>query len=121
MKSRSPDEQAAHGLPPPPAPTARDANPWQISSPPDGVKAEPRRRRALGRAPTPGSLEPRHGRRPRSSWIPLLMLFAVVGTGMEKAIQAFRDGDVETALGALVVFAVVAAVALRRLLKQRSD
>lgn len=49
------------------------------------------------------------------------MLFAVVGTGMQKAIQAFRDGDVETALGALVVFAVVAAVALRRVLKQRSD
>jgi len=54
-------------------------------------------------------------------WIPLLVLFAIVGTGVQMAVRAMWEGDVETAIGALVVFAMVAAVALRRILKSRSD
>ena len=46
MKTRSRDPDTTHGLPPPPAPTARDANPWTLGGgavvgPIEGV--EPRR------------------------------------------------------------------------------
>ena len=60
--------------------------------------------------------------RPRSlPWIPLLVLFTIVGTGVQMAIRAMWEGDVETAIGALVIFAMVAAVALRRIFKRKSD
>jgi hypothetical protein len=90
MKTRSSDEQIRHGLPPPLAPTASDANPWQMSSPPAGSKPEPR--------------HPRARRLARSlPWIPLMSLFAVAGTGVQTAIRALWSGEVETAIGALVI------------------
>jgi hypothetical protein len=120
MKTRSSDEQIRHGLPPPPAPTASDANPWQMSSPPAGSKPEPRHPRAPGWPPAHRTPEQRARRRARSlPWIPLMILFAVAGTGVQTAIRALWEGDVETAIGALVIFAVVAVVALRRILKTK--
>ena len=122
MKTRSSDEQVRHGLPPPPAPTASDANPWQTSSPAGGSKREPRHPRAPGWPPAPRTPGQRDHRRSRSlPWVPLLILFAIVGTGVQTAIRALWEGDVATAAGALVVFAVVAIVAVRRILKRRSD
>jgi hypothetical protein len=47
------------------------------------------------------------------------MLFAIAGTGVQIAIRALAEGDVETAIGALVILAVVAVVALRRILKAK--
>lgn len=47
------------------------------------------------------------------------MLFFILGTGIQMAIRALSEGDVETAAGALVILAVVAVVALSRLLKRR--
>jgi len=52
-------------------------------------------------------------------WIPLLILFSIAATGVQMAIRALWAGDVETAIGALVIFAVVAIVAVRRILKTR--
>jgi len=120
MKTRSSDEQVRNGLPPPPAPTANDANPWQMSSPAAGTKTGPRHPRARGWPPTPRM----PGQRARSRslpWIPLLVLFVIVGTGVQMGIRAMWEGDVETAIGALVILAMVAAVALRRIFKSRSD
>jgi hypothetical protein len=120
MKTRSSDEQIRHGLPPPLAPTASDANPWQMSSPAGGSKPEPRHPRARGRPPTPGTPGKHDRRRSRSvPWIPLMILIAIVGTGVQTAIRALWEGEVETAIGALVILAVVAFVALRRILKNR--
>ena len=86
-----------------------------------GQQHEARHPRARGRprarSPQPGPA----GRKRRTPWIPLLVLFAIVGTGVQMAIRALMEGDVETAIGALVIFAVVAVVALRRILKRRSD
>lgn len=47
------------------------------------------------------------------------MLFFIIGTGVQMAIRALAEGDVRTAAGALVIFAVVAIVALGRLVKRR--
>lgn len=48
-----------------------------------------------------------------------MILFAIVATGVQSAIRALQEGDVERAIGALVIFAVVVAVGLRRMLKKR--
>lgn len=121
MKTRTSDQQPGHGLPPPPAPTARDANPWQMSSGAGGSRPEPRGAGEPGWPPLRGA--PRRSpaaREPRTPWIPLLILLAVLGAGVRTAIDALSEGDVETAIAALVIFAVVAVVGLRRLLKQRN-
>lgn len=121
MKTRSSDEQVRQGLPPPPAPTASDANPWQMSPPSGGSKHEARHPRAPGGPPAPRTPGQRTRRRSSSlPWLPLLILFAIVGTGMQTAIRALWEGEVEKAIGALVIFAVLAVVALRRILKRRS-
>jgi len=86
-----------------------------------GRQPESRHPRPRGRV-RPGSQKPGpSGRHRRTPWIPLLILFAIVGTGVQMAIRALVEGDVETAIGALVIFAVVAVVASRRILKRRSD
>jgi hypothetical protein len=120
MKTRTSDQQPGHGLPPPPAPTARDANPWPMSSTPTGMPPPPRHPRASGRRPSPpvsagGAARPRRA----LPWIPLVVLFFILGTGVQMAIRALSEGDVETAAGALVILAVVALVALGRLVKGR--
>lgn len=120
MKTRTTDQQPGHGLPPPPAPTARDANPWPMSSSPTGMPPPPRHPRAAGRRAQPRSpLGDPASRKRALPWIPLLVLFFILGTGVQMAIRALSEGDVETAAGALVILAVVAVVALSRLVKRR--
>jgi len=120
MKTRSSNEQARHGLPPPPAPTASDANPWQMSSPAAGSTRGPRHPRSPGWPPTPRTPGQPGRQRPRSRlWIPLLVLFAFLGSGVQTAIRALRQGEAESAIGALVVLAVVAVFAVRRMLTRR--
>lgn len=121
MKNRSSDGQPGHGLPPPPAPTSRGANPWSISPGAGGPQHEARHPRASGWPRKPGSPKPGlAGRKRRTPWMPLLVLFAILGTGVQMAIRALVEGDVETAIGALVIFAVVAVVAVRRILERKS-
>ena len=120
MKPRSSDEPVRHPLPPPPAPTASDANPWPVSAPTGGARHGPRHPRAPGWPPAPRTPGQRIQRRPRSlPWIPLLVLFAIAGAGVQAAIRALAEGDVETAIGALVMLAVLAVFALRRILKNK--
>lgn len=122
MKTRTPDPQLGHGLPPPPAPTARDANPWPMSSSPAGTQPSPEHPRARGGRLRRRSPAGAAARRQRAlPWIPLLVLFFIIGTGVQMAIRALAEGDVETAAGALVIFAVVAIVALRRIVNRRRD
>jgi hypothetical protein len=121
MKTRTSEQQPGHGLPPPPAPTARDANPWPMSSGAGAKRHEPRHPRAPGWPPQPRASQPgTAGRRPATPWIPLLILFFVLGTGLQVAIRALAEGDVETAIGALVVCAAVAVVAVGRIFRRRT-
>jgi len=120
MKTRSSDERARHGLPPAPAPPSRDANPWKMSSPPGSGSHAPRHARAPGGPPAPHAPDERIARRAgRLPWIPLLILFVILGTSVQSAIHALQEGDVERAIGALAIMALVAAVALRRILKSK--
>ena len=114
-KTRSPDAQSPPGLPPPPAPPSRDANPWPMSAPAGSGTHVPRHPRAAGWPPAPRTPTDSAARRPRRlPWIPLLILFAILATGVQTAIRALWEGDVERAIGALVIFAVVAVVARPR-------
>jgi len=61
-----------------------------------------------GRSPVPG----RDGRR---RWVPVMILLFIAGTGVQLAIQALESGDVEAAVGALVILAMAALIAWRRL------
>jgi hypothetical protein len=114
MKTRASDGQRGDGLPAPPAPTARDANPWPMSQGAGGQAREPRHPRAPGRPPRRGSpkLGPAGGKR-RIPWIPLLYLFAIAGVVIQFAIQALWRDDVEAAIAAIVMLLFLAFAALR--------
>jgi hypothetical protein len=121
MKTRSRGEDDTHGLPPPPAPTAHDANPWEMSASPKASPKFPDLRppvRKRGARPDLSRVTP--GQRRRIRWLPLLILFFVAGTGVQLAIRALWAGDVAAAIGALVVVAFVAFVVLRRFQKRSS-
>ena len=108
------------GLPPPPAPPARDANPWRMPQGDRGRQSESRQAPAPAgsparRLPRPVPADRRRNRR----WAPLLILFFVAGTAVQLAVRALRDGDVEAAVVALVMLTMVAIVVVRRLRKRR--
>ena len=114
MKTRSSDGQRGDGLPPPPAPTARDANPWPMSEGAGGRAHEPRHPHTPGWPPKRGSPKPGPAvRKRRTPWIPVLYLFAIAGVAMQFAIRAMWHGDVEAAIGAVVMLLLLAFAALR--------
>jgi hypothetical protein len=122
MKTRASDEQARSGLPQPPAPTARDANPWQMSQSAGAKPHLPRHPRAPGWPPPPRSSELRAARRARRRpWIPVLILFFVVGSGVQMALRALAERNVESALGALLIIAAAAFLMVRRVQRARSE
>jgi len=61
-----------------------------------------------GRSPAPS----RDGQR---RWVPVMILLVIAGTGVQLAMQALESGDVEAAIGALVILAMAALIAWRRL------
>ena len=104
MKTRSGDEDDTHGLPPPPAPTAHDANPWEMSASPKASPKFPDLRppvRKRGARPDLSRVTPAHLR--RIPWIPLLILVFIAGTGVQLAIRALQAGDVDRALAIIAV------------------
>lgn len=52
-------------------------------------------------------------------WMPLAILVFIAGLGVQAAIQALNAGDVEAAIGVLVMVALVAFVALRAILRRK--
>jgi hypothetical protein len=130
MKTRTPAATGTPGLPPPPAPVSRDANPWPMATKPEAVKprlaipeAAPRERAE------PGAVRRRHSRagaegaaarrEPRLRWLPAMILVAVAGTALRVGVEALEAGDVESAVGALVMGAMVAFVAWRQFAGKR--
>jgi hypothetical protein len=109
MKTRNRDANTTPGLPPPPAPTSRDANPWSMGGTqvPDR-KAPPPAAATPGRPtrfPTgpPSSVEPR--RRPV---VPLVILAFVAATALGLVADALKSGRLEDAIGPVVTVVFVA-------------
>ena len=114
MKTRPPDAAGKPALPPPPAPTSRDANPWSMSS---GAIA-PARTRPHPRAPErpqgatgAAGTGPRHASRTR--WMPLAVLLFIAGLGVQMVLVGLERGEWEAAIGALVMLAMVALMVVR--------
>lgn len=120
MKTKPPGAHDKSTLPPPPAPPARDANPWTISDVPGagratGPRGEPVRRRRF----EPDLSRARPGRERPVRFMPLAVLLFIAGAGVNLALQALREGNVEAAIGALVVVGLVAFVLVRRLVARK--
>ena len=109
MKTRNRDANTTPGLPPPPAPTSRDANPW-----PMGETQVPDRKGQPSAAPTPrrpnrfptqppSSVEPR--RRPV---VPLVILAFIAMTAIGLVADALKSGSLEDAIGPIVTVLFVA-------------
>jgi len=120
MKTKFPGANDKPALPPPPAPPARDANPWTISDAPAAGRAtaqqSPTTRR---RRFEPDLSRARPGRERPTRFMPLAVLLFIAGAGVNLALQALREGNVEAAMGALVVVGLVAFVLVRRLVAKR--
>jgi hypothetical protein len=139
MKIRRRDTGMAEGLPPPPAPTARDANPWTISSHEARHPADPVTRPQAGAgdrgaatsrwspratsarpASTRGMERIAAGSRPRRpSLIALLVPLAIAFAAVLGFVRAFESGDYRAAIGPLMA-AAFAAFVLTRLMRRRS-
>lgn len=137
MKTRRRDTASAGGLPPPPAPTAHDANPWTISSEetrrpaapgsgPPGYGGSP----GLGTSrssspisstkPTSPPILPRKGRASRRRPLfPLVIPAAVALAAILGAVRALESGDYRAAVGPLLATAIAAFV-LMRMMRRRS-
>jgi hypothetical protein len=119
MKTRSPKAAQQTGLPPPPAPTARDANPWPMSGPtgtaPQSSRQPAPRGIQRGARGGTGGRSPAPSRSGQRRWVPVAILLFIAGTGVQLAMQALESGDLEAALGALVILAMAALIAWRRL------
>ena len=110
MKTRSQEPQAKSGLPPAPAPPARDANPWAMSSSVGGSSTlPPLRRRAQ---PDPSRPAPSH-RRPLQA-APLLVLVFMATMGLRLAVRAWQEQDYAGMFAALAILSMVAFMFWRR-------
>jgi len=103
MKTRSKEPPAKSGLPPPPAPPSRDANPWAMTSSTGDPKLS--RREVSRSAPSP--------RRPLQA-APLLVLIFMASMGLRLGFQAWRDQDYAGMFAALAILSMVAFMFWRR-------
>jgi hypothetical protein len=106
-------------LPPPPAPVARDANPWQIS----GRGGKTAQRRTSPRAPATQSMPPpappRTARHGLARFVPIAIFLAVLGSIASGAFEALRRGDRLAAIVPLIVVGIVAVGMWRSLRRSR--
>jgi hypothetical protein len=124
MKTRSRDTTTTPGLPPPPAPTARDANPWSMG------EAHDRERggippRAQAQAPTrPGRfpIKPPDTTKPRrrGAAVPLVILAFIAMTAIGLVADALESGKLEEAIGPIIAVVFVAFMIVRQLRRRRS-
>jgi hypothetical protein len=128
MKTRSRDTTTTPGLPPPPAPTSRDANPWSMGEgrAPDRTGIPPS---AHAQAPTQAPARPRRfptkppetikGRR-RGAALPLVVLGFIAMFAVGLVAEALESGDVAEAIGPIVAVVFVAFMIVRQLRRRRS-
>jgi hypothetical protein len=111
MKTRRRDTGTTTGLPPPPAPPSRDANPWTIPGPdapraparPAGATASPSPKRF------PGGPSARPGPR-RMPVFALLVLGVIAFVALGGAVHEIGSGNYADAVGPLLAVAFAAFV-----------
>jgi hypothetical protein len=109
MKTRNRDASTTPGLPPPPAPTSRDANPWSMGevhprnrTGPPPAAATPRRPTRFPTKP-PSNAEPR-----RQRAVPLVILAFIAATVIGLLADALESDNLEEAIGPIVTIVFVA-------------
>jgi hypothetical protein len=101
-------------LPPPPAPTARDANPWPISA------RQPTARRAALPGVTRGhGREPRSGRSVLPSLVAVAIALMVLVSALVRAGESSRFGDL-VGPGIALFFVLIFAVSRLRRARRRA-
>lgn len=98
-------------LPPPPAPTARDANPWSVTGAPQAPRRVPAIRAVRRR--DPGTRKLREGMRN------LLALGIVAFIIVSAALEALRGGGPEALIGMVFPLLIVGILFLARRHKSR--
>lgn len=126
MKTRQRDTRTTTGLPPPPAPPARDANPWPIGHRDDpreagrgasapGAAARRRRRATRFATQPPPSIKPR--RRPLGA---LFILVFIVVSVIGVAVRVLETGRIEEVIPTLLAVLFMAIMVWRSLKGRRS-
>jgi len=115
----APDHSTTTKLPPPPAPVARDANPWPMPQ----RQGEPRvrtERTRVAKHPLPPPAPIRSSRHGLSRFVPIAVFLVILGSVASGALEALGRGD---RLGAIVPLIVlgVAAVSVWRAARRRSN
>ena len=116
---RAPDHPTTSKLPPPPAPIARDANPWPMPQR-QGETRERAKRPRIARQPLPPPPDPiRSSRHGLSRFVPMVVFLAILGSVASGALKALGRGD---RLGAFIPLIVlgVAAVSIWRSARRRN-
>jgi hypothetical protein len=126
MKTRSRDTTTTPGLPPPPAPTSRDANPWSMGEAHDRDRGGiPPRAQAQAQAPArprrfpikpPDTTKPRR----RGAAVPLVILAFIAMTAIGLVADALESGKLEEAIGPIIAVVFVAFMIVRQLRRRRS-
>ena len=115
-----PDHSTATKLPPPPAPVARDANPWPMPQRQGETRVRAERPRRA-KYPLPPPLDPiRSSRHGLSRFVPTSVFLVILGSVASGALKALGRGD---RLGAIIPLVVlgVAAVSVWRSARRRSN
>jgi hypothetical protein len=120
MAGKSADNQRlVSKLPPPPAPTSRDANPWPMpersATPGQAPKASLRRpgrgKDVLGKGPKGSGVGPMAGLpgpRKRLALLPLIIVAAFIAFALKAARESIAAGDLPAAIIPLVISCIVA-------------
>jgi len=116
----APDHPTTTKLPPPPAPVARDANPWPMPRQKGEAPRVRAERARVAKHPLPSPDPVRSSRHGLSRFVPIAIFLAILGTVATGALEALGRGD---RLGAIIPLVVlgVAAVSVWRSARRRSN
>jgi len=127
MKTRSRDTTTATpGLPPPPAPTSRDANPWSMGEvhAPDrrGIPPTAQAHAQAPARPRRFPTKPPETRKPRrrGAALPLVILSFIAMIAIGLVADALESGKLEEAIGPIIAVVFVAFMIVRQLRGRRS-
>jgi len=97
-------------MPPPPAPTSRDANPWPMPAQhPDSQQRGKSRGPRLGKSPfrVRPEQQAQPEKRERTRLAPVFIVFAVLGLTLKGVIEAAQGGDLAAVIGPLIIIGLI--------------
>ena len=115
-----PDQPSTTRLPPPPAPVARDANPWPMPARKGEATRPAAAKSRLAKYPLPSPDPVRASRHGLSRFVPIAVFLVILGSIASGAFEALGRGD---RLGAIIPLVVlgVAAVSVWRGARRRRN